>query len=87
MKLASLREGGRDGTLAVVSRDLARAATVADIAPSLQAALEDWARAAPRLAATYDALNQGDAPRSFAFDPTRCQSPLPRAYPWADASA
>ncbi len=87
MKLASLREGGRDGTLAVVSRDLARAATVADVAPSLQAALEDWAGVAPRLAAAYEALNQGDAPRSFAFDPTRCLSPLPRAYQWADASA
>jgi fumarylacetoacetate (FAA) hydrolase len=71
----------------VVSRDLARAVAVADIAPSLQAALEDWAGAAPRLAAAYQALNQGDAARCFAFDPTRCLSPLPRAYQWVDASA
>ena len=87
MKLASLRAGGRDGTLAVVSRDLARAVAVADIAASLQAALEDWTQVAPRLSAAYDALNRGNAPRCFAFDPARCLSPLPRAYQWADASA
>ena len=84
MKLASLKSG-RDGTLVVVSRDLALAATVPTIAPSLQAALDDWDRAAPKLAAAYEQLNGGGD--GFAFRPERCASPLPRAYQWADGSA
>jgi len=59
MKLGSLKEGGRDGTLVVVSRDLARAVRAIGIAPTLQRALEDWSNAAPRLAALSDALNDG----------------------------
>jgi len=86
MKLASLK-GGRDGRLAVVSRDLARAVTAQDIAPNLQAALDDWENLAPRLSSLYEALNAGEAADTFPFDPRNCASPLPRAYQWADASA
>jgi fumarylacetoacetate (FAA) hydrolase len=86
MKLASLK-GGRDGRLAIVSRDLARAVLAHEIAPTMQAALDDWEKVAPRLAALYGALNAGQARDSFAFDPAQCASPLPRAYQWADGSA
>jgi fumarylacetoacetate (FAA) hydrolase len=86
MKLASLR-GGRDGRLAVVSRDLARAVLSPQIAPTLQAALDDWEGAAPRLETLSAALNAGKAADAFAFDPALCASPLPRAYQWADGSA
>ena len=84
MKLASLKEGGRDGSLIVVSRDLTRAAK-AGAAATLQAALESWAETAPKLQAESDALNEGGA--GFAFDPAACAAPLPRAYQWADGSA
>lgn len=87
MKLATLKRGGRDGTLVVVSRDLARCQSVADIAATLQAALDDWEVVAPRLAAVYEALNHGAARHAEAFDPRACHSPLPRAYQWADGSA
>ena len=59
MKLASLRTGGRDGTLIVVSRDLSRAVAVPDIAPTLQSALDDWANLSPRLATVAEALEAG----------------------------
>src|SRR5882724_13680143 len=84
MKLASLK-GGRDGALVVVSRDLARAVEVPHVSLTLQAALDDWNRAAPKLASVYDALNGGGD--GFAFRPEHCASPLPRAYQWADGSA
>ena len=87
MKLATLKEGGRDGRLVVVARDLSRAVAVADIAPTLQAALDDWAATAPRLAEVYAALNAGRAPGAFALDPARLHAPLPRAYQFADGSA
>jgi fumarylacetoacetate (FAA) hydrolase len=87
MKLASLREGGRDGTLVVVSRDLSRAVRVADIAPNLQAALDDWEKVSPRLRSVSETLDRGSASGSFAFDPRGCAAPLPRAYQWADGSA
>jgi fumarylacetoacetate (FAA) hydrolase len=86
MKLASLK-GGRDGRLAVVSRDLARAVLARGIAPTLQAALDDWDKTAPKLEAIYSALNGGEVEGSFPFDPENCASPLPRAYQWADGSA
>jgi len=86
MKLASLK-GGRDGKLAVVSRDLTRAVLAQDIASTLQAALDDWEHTAPRLTALSTALNAGGAKDSFAFDTQDCASPLPRAYQWADGSA
>jgi fumarylacetoacetate (FAA) hydrolase len=87
VKLGSLRSGGRDGTLVVVDRNLERAAAVPRIAPTLQAALDAWADVAPELRAVYRLLNQGSTPDSFAFDPARMASPLPRAHQWADGSA
>jgi fumarylacetoacetate (FAA) hydrolase len=89
MKLATLRDGTRDGRLAVVSRDLARALVATDIAPTLQAALDDWPRIAPKLAEMSIALDTGDAGtrHSIAFDARLAHSPLPRAYQWADGSA
>ena len=87
MKLATLKDGTRDGTLIVVSRDLKHALKADDIAPTLQAALDDWAYAAPQLIDRYDALNRAPGSRAFEFDPKQCASPLPRAYQWADSSA
>ncbi len=87
MKLATLNNGKRDGALVVVSRDLTRAVRVSEIAPTLQAALDEWAEVAPRLEAVYRQLNEGRAADSFAFDEASCLSPLPRAYQWADGSA
>lgn len=84
MKLASYKEG-RDGHLMVVSRDLQRAVSASGIAPTLQAALDDWAGTAPQLAALSDRLNRGELP-SEAFVPERCAAPLPRAYSWTDGS-
>ena len=87
MKLASLKEGGRDGTLVVVSRDLTRAVKANAIAPTLQAALDDWSNAAPRLNALSDKLNAGNAAGAFALDMHALASPLPRAYEFVDGSA
>ncbi len=87
MKLATLKSGGRDGTLLVVSRDLALCKTVEAICRSLQAALDDWVTIAPQLAEVYAELNDGSAQGAQAFDPAACHSPLPRAYQWADGSA
>jgi len=87
MKLGSLREGGRDGTLVVVSRDLRRAARAIDIAPTLQRALEDWARAATRLQALSDAVNAGASACAFDLDIDQLAAPLPRAYEFVDGSA
>lgn len=87
MKLATLKAGGRDGTLVVVNRDLTECTPVAGIAPTLQAALEGWETTAPALHGVYEALNQGQIDESQPFDPERCHSPLPRAYQWADGSA
>lgn len=86
MKLGTLKSGGRDGTLVVVSRDLSQAATVAEL-PTLQAALDDWDGAKSLLQKTYDALNVGAADWAMKFDETQMHSPLPRAYQWADGSA
>lgn len=87
MKLGSLKEGGRDGTLIVVSRDLARAVHANGIAPTLQRALEDWSNAAPRLNALSEALNADKAEGAFDLDMTLLASPLPRAYEFVDGSA
>lgn len=86
MKLGSLRAGGRDGTLVVVSRDLRRALTVPEVAPTLQAALDGWATAEAALAATYDALNDNPG-LGVALAPAMLGPPLPRAYQWLDSSA
>ncbi len=87
MKLGSLKEGGRDGTLIVVSRDLTRAVRADAIAPTLQRALEDWSNTAPRLNALSEALNAGEAEGAFDLDMTLLASPLPRAYEFVDGSA
>jgi fumarylacetoacetate (FAA) hydrolase len=87
MKLATLKDGSRDGTLVVVSRDLARAVVVPEIAPTLQTALDAWDALAPRLENVYAQLNDGKVAREIAFDPRQAHSPLPRAYQWADGSA
>lgn len=87
MKLGSLKEGGRDGTLIVVSRDLAKGVKAGGIAPTLQAALDDWSRTAPRLNALSEALNAGRAKDSFALDFAELAAPLPRAYEFVDGSA
>lgn len=87
MKLATYQNQTRDGQLLVVSRDLTRAVAVPQIAANLQAALDNWAQAEPKLQEVYAALNQGEVAGEFAFDQTRCHSPLPRAYQWADGSA
>jgi fumarylacetoacetate (FAA) hydrolase len=85
MKLASLNVG-RDGRLVVVSRDLSRQADASAIAPTLQAALDDWDRFAPLLRALAEQL-ETRALAGEPFDPARCAAPLPRAYQWADGSA
>jgi len=87
MKLATLKSGGRDGTLVVVRRDLSQCVAVPQIARTLQAALDDWAHCAPQLQAVSDSLNAGAVPNAQAFDTAACHSPLPRAYQWADGSA
>ena len=86
MKLATLRNGTRDGALALVSADLRACLPVADIAPTMQAALDDWGRAEPLLRARADDLAAGRIAGS-PFDPKGCLSPLPRAYEWVDGSA
>jgi len=87
MKLGSLKEGGRDGTLIVVSRDLSRGVRATGIADTLQRALEDWSNTAPRLNALYDALNEGSAEAAFDLDTNALAAPLPRAYEFVDGSA
>ena len=86
MKLATLKRGGRDGRLAIVNRDLTRCLLVPGIAPTLQAALDDWEQAAPKLAEKAVAL-ESDGANALAFDPAECAAPLPRAYHWVDGSA
>src|SRR3954462_178007 len=87
MKLATYRDGSRDGQLVVVSRDLQSAHYATGIAHKLQQVLDDWNFLAPQLQDLYDALNGGKARHAFPFDPARCMAPLPRAYQWADGSA
>ena len=87
MKLGSLKEGGRDGTLVVVSRDLTKAVRATGIAPNLQRALEDWSNLAPRLNALSDALNDGSADGVFDLDIRALAAPMPRAYEFVDGSA
>jgi fumarylacetoacetate (FAA) hydrolase len=87
MKLASLKEGGRDGTLIVVNRDLTRAVRATGIAATLQLALESWSSAAPRLNALFEGLQAGKAAEAFDLDIDKLASPLPRAYEFVDGSA
>ena len=87
MKLGSLKEGGRDGTLVVVSRNLTQAVRATGIAPTLQRALEDWSNIAPRLAALSQSLDDGSADGVFDLDTAQLAAPLPRAYEFVDGSA
>ncbi|HTE35532.1 MAG TPA: fumarylacetoacetate hydrolase family protein [Reyranella sp.] len=87
MKLASLKEGGRDGTLIVVDRELKRAVRATTIVPTMQKAIEDWANLSPRLAALAEELRDDKAVGSFELDTKALAAPLPRAYQWADGSA
>ena len=87
MKLATLKRGGRDGTLVVVNRALTHCRAVPAIARTLQAALDDWDAVEPQLRQVSEALNSGAFADPEAFDPGACHSPLPRAYQWADGSA
>ena len=87
MKLATYKDGSRDGQLLVVSRDLTTAHYATGIAQRLQQALDDWNFISPQLQDLYDALNAGRARHPFPFDAAQCMAPLPRAYQWADGSA
>jgi fumarylacetoacetate (FAA) hydrolase len=87
VKLATLKRGGRDGTLVVVSRDLARCQTVGEVARTLQQALDNWDEVVAHLERVYDMLNHGHARHAIPFEPRHCHSPLPRAYQWVDGSA
>jgi fumarylacetoacetate (FAA) hydrolase len=87
MKLATYKDGSRDGQLVVVSRDLSTAHYATGIAHKLQQALDDWNFISPQLQDLYVTLNQGKARHAFPFDPAQCMAPLPRAYQWADGSA
>ena len=87
MKLATLKSASRDGTLVVVSKDLSRAVAVPDIAPTMQAALDDWGVIEPQLRARAAALEAGEADGAFAFSLDAAAAPLPRAYQWCDGSA
>ena len=80
MKLATYKDGTRDGQLVVVSSDLSTAHYATGIASRLQQALDDWGFIAPQLQDLYETLNQGKPRHAFAFDPALCMAPLPRAY-------
>ena len=87
MKLATYQDGSRDGQLVVVSRDLATAHYATGVASRLQQVLDDWGFLSPQLQDLSDALNQGGARHTFAFDPRQCLAPLPRAYQAVEAQA
>ncbi len=86
MKLATLKDGTRDGRLVVVSRNL-RSAALLPAARNLQSALDDWRSVAPHLQELTDKLNSGRVRDTLEFKPQECHAPLPRAYQWADGSA
>jgi fumarylacetoacetate (FAA) hydrolase len=87
MKLATYKDGSRDGQLVVVSRDLSTAHYATGIANKMQQVLDDWGFIAPQLVDLYETLNLGKARHAFPFDPAMCMAPLARAYQWADGSA
>ena len=87
MKLATWRDGSRDGCLVVVSRDLAWAVSARPHAATLREAIEAWDQVAPGLATLYQLLNAGEAEAAFPFDPAQAMAPLPRAFQWCDGSA
>ena len=87
MKLATYKDGSRDGQLLVVSRDLGTAHYATDIASRMQQVLDDWNFLSPQLEDLYQTLNTGKARHAFPFDPRMCMAPLPRAHQWVDGSA
>jgi len=87
MKLASLKNNTRDGQLVVVSRDLSKAVGVVDIASTMQQLMDNWSALSPKLETVYKKLNDGEHSEAFDFVQSDCESPLPRAYQWADGSA
>jgi fumarylacetoacetate (FAA) hydrolase len=87
MKLATYKDGSRDGQLVVVSRDLSSAHYATGVASTLRQVLDDWNFLAPQLQDLSVALNQGRARHAFAFEPQRCMAPLPRAGQWLEALA
>jgi fumarylacetoacetate (FAA) hydrolase len=87
MKLASLKNNTRDGQLVVVKQDLSQAVAVPEIARTMQQLMDDWSELSPKLESVYAQLNAGEASQVFDFVESQCESPLPRAYQWADGSA
>ncbi len=87
MKLATLKTASPDGELILVNHALTHAISLKDIVANLQLALENWDSLKPQLESLNEKLNQGRCDDAFPFDATRCHSPLPRAYQWADGSA
>jgi fumarylacetoacetate (FAA) hydrolase len=87
MKLATYKDGSRDGQLLVVSQDLSSAHYATGIASKLQQVLDDWNFLSPQLQDLYETLNSGKARHAFPFESAQCMAPLPRAYQWADGSA
>ena len=87
MKLATYKDGSRDGQLVVVSRDLSTAHYASGIATRMQQVLDDWNFVSPQLEDLFTTLNHGRARHAFSFEPKLCMAPLPRAYQWADGSA
>ncbi|WP_159654651.1 fumarylacetoacetate hydrolase family protein [Vibrio atypicus] len=87
MKLATLKNGRRDGLLVVVNKALTKCVAVPEIAETLQYALDNWEKLEPQLNEVYIALNEGELTQEMTFSQLQCESPLPRAYQWADGSA
>jgi fumarylacetoacetate (FAA) hydrolase len=87
MKLATYKDGSRDGQLLVVSRDLSTAHYATGVAGRLQQVLDDWNFMSPQLQDLYDSLNHGKLRHAFPFEASRCMAPLPRAYQRLDGSA
>ncbi|MGC6415489.1 MAG: fumarylacetoacetate hydrolase family protein [Bradymonadia bacterium] len=87
MKLATRKNNTRDGELLVVSRDNQTAVLASEVAPTLQAVMDDWSANSAKLLAIYDALNAGERSDAFPVDVDTLHSPLPRAYAWIDGSA
>src|SRR5665213_2565478 len=87
MKLATLKDGTRDGKLVVVSRDLTKETLVADIAKTMQQALDNWQQCKSKLELVYEQLNRNEISETIPFMKQSISSPLPRAYQWVDGSA
>ncbi|MBE8168711.1 MAG: fumarylacetoacetate hydrolase family protein [Shewanella sp.] len=87
MKLATYKNGRRDGQLMLVNRDLTKAVAVPAIANTMQQLMDSWDLLQPQLQELYEALNAGQLDNTIDFDQNKCESPLPRAYQWADGSA